>query len=88
MIGDNVTQIEGKYDALRTLALIDPLTELPNRNQLLGDINEHLKDTIESTKKHTLIAIEVVSLARIQRLMSDKIVKETLNIIKNVAKKY
>jgi GGDEF domain-containing protein len=86
MIGDNVTQIEGKYDALRTLALIDPLTELPNRNQLLGDINEHLKDTIESTKKHTLIAIEVVSLARIQRLMSDKIVKETLNIIKNVAK--
>jgi EAL domain-containing protein (putative c-di-GMP-specific phosphodiesterase class I)/GGDEF domain-containing protein len=86
LIGDNVTQIEGKYDALRTLALIDSLTELPNRNQLLGDLNEHLKDTIESTKKHALVAIEVVSLARIQRLMSEKIVKETLNIIKNVSK--
>ncbi|MFP4177937.1 MAG: putative bifunctional diguanylate cyclase/phosphodiesterase [Acholeplasmataceae bacterium] len=80
LIGDDVSEIEGKYDTLRQLALIDPITELPNKNHLLGDLNEHLRDS-PSVGSDALVIFEVVSLERFKRMLSESVVKETLNLL-------
>ncbi len=80
LVGDDVSEIEGKYDTLRQLALIDPVTELPNKNHLLGDLNEHVRvNTVEDMP--ALVVFEIVSLERFKRMLSESVVKETLNLL-------
>ncbi len=83
LVGDDMTDIEGRYDTLRMLALTNAITGLPNRNQLLGDLDSLLKQQKIDEAKHSLVSFEVVSIKRIKLLMSDKIVRATLNTIKD-----
>ncbi|TVP95381.1 MAG: GGDEF domain-containing protein [Acholeplasmatales bacterium] len=83
LVGDDMTDIEGRYDSLRMLALTNPITLLPNRNQMIGDLEVLLKKQRIDEAKHSLIGIEIVSIKRIKLLMSEKIVRATLNAIKS-----
>lgn len=83
LVGDDMTDIEGRYDTLRMLALTNPITSLPNHNQLLGDLDHLLKRQKIDEANHSLVGFEVVSIKRIKLLMSDKIVRATLNAIKD-----
>jgi EAL domain-containing protein (putative c-di-GMP-specific phosphodiesterase class I)/GGDEF domain-containing protein len=87
LIGDDVTNIEGRFDEYRNMALFNPNTNLPNLNSLMQDLQQLFDDKELLSKKNVLLALDVVSFEKINLLLGERngerflaILAETLSL--------
>ncbi|MDX9692094.1 MAG: bifunctional diguanylate cyclase/phosphodiesterase, partial [Acholeplasmataceae bacterium] len=86
LIGDDITNIEGRFDEYRNLALYNKVTHLPNMNSLKQDLQE-LFDNKELLARHnSIIAFDIVSFSKINILLGEKSGDRFLVIIAELAK--
>jgi len=86
LIGDDVTNTEGKYDDYRNLALYNKVTHLPNMNSLKQDLEELFDDKEALEKINSLVSFDIVSFSRINLLLGEKSGDRFLVIIAELAK--
>ncbi len=72
LIGDDVSETEGKFDEYKTLALMNPVTQLPNRNSLLQVLEDLFRDEERLEKHNVLVGFDVVSFSKINMLLGKK----------------
>ena len=85
LIGDDVTESEGKFDEYKTLALINPITQLPNRNSLMQVLEAIFKDEERSNKNNALVAFEVESFNKISMLLGKNSEQHFLRLVSDYA---
>ena len=86
LIGDDVTNTEGRYDEYRNLALYNKVTHLPNMNSLKQDLEELFENKEDLDKINTLVAFDIVSFSRINLLLGEKSGDRFLVIISELTK--
>lgn len=72
LIGDDISNIEGRFDEYRNLALYNKVTHLPNYNSLRQDLQAFFEDKEMLEKKNVLLALDVVSFSKINLLLGEK----------------
>ena len=72
LIGDDVSETEGKFDEYKTLALMNAITQLPNRNSLLQVLDDLFRDEERLEKNNVLVGFDVVSFSKINMLLGKK----------------
>lgn len=72
LIGDDISNIEGRFDEYRNLALFNKVTHLPNYNSLRQDLQAFFEDKEMLEKKNALLALDVVSFSKINLLLGEK----------------
>ncbi|QWB95570.1 GGDEF domain-containing phosphodiesterase [Mycoplasmatota bacterium] len=85
LIGDDVTGTEGKFDAYKTLALMNSTTNLPNKNSLMQVLEELFKDPEQISEKNALVAFDIVSFNKINLLLGKKNGDRFLRLISEFA---
>jgi diguanylate cyclase (GGDEF)-like protein len=86
LIGDDITNIEGRFDEYRNLALYNKVTHLPNMNSLKQDLQEIFDHKESLDKRNSLIAFDIVSFSKINILLGEKSGDRFLVIIAELAK--
>ncbi len=81
LIGDDITNIEGRFDEYRNLALFNKVTHLPNYNSLKQDLSAFFADVDLLEKKNALLALDVVSFSSINLLLGEKSADRFLVIV-------
>jgi EAL domain-containing protein (putative c-di-GMP-specific phosphodiesterase class I)/GGDEF domain-containing protein len=81
LIGDDITNIEGRFDEYRNLALFNKVTHMPNYNSLKQDLSVFFQDKELLEKKNVLLAVDVVSFSRINLLLGEKSADRFLIIV-------
>lgn len=84
LCGDDLTDVTGRAEALFELAMIDPITKIPNKNQLLQDLDVVFAPG-EGQKRYSIAAFDVISFSKINLLMNEKLGEQMLIMIKDVA---
>ncbi|PKK93721.1 MAG: hypothetical protein CVV61_03240 [Tenericutes bacterium HGW-Tenericutes-6] len=72
LIGDDISNIEGRFDEYRNLALFNKVTHLPNYNSLKQDLQAFFEDKELLEKKNALLALDIVSFSKINLLLGEK----------------
>jgi len=86
LIGNDTSQIEGKYDEYRNLALFDEVTNLPNLNSLNQDLEALFDDKDALSMKNSLVAFDIVAYSKINLLLGGKSGQRFLVIISELTK--
>jgi EAL domain-containing protein (putative c-di-GMP-specific phosphodiesterase class I)/GGDEF domain-containing protein len=85
LIGDDVTATEGKFDAYKSLALMNSTTNLPNKNSLMQVLEDVFKDPDSINQKNALVAFDIVSFNKINLLLGKKNGDRFLRLISEFA---
>lgn len=72
LVGDDITNIEGRFDEYRNMALYNKVTHLPNLNSLRQDLQAFFMNPDELKNQNALLALDVVSFAKINVLLGEK----------------
>ena len=72
LVGDDISNIEGRFDEYRSLALFNKVTHLPNYNSLRADLVAFFTDLDAVKKMNSLLAIDIVSFSKINILLGEK----------------
>lgn len=72
LVGDDNSNIEGRFDEYKSLALFNKVTHLPNYNSLRADLISFFSDLDAVKKMNSLLAIDIVSFSKINILLGDK----------------
>ena len=86
LIGDDITDIEGKFDEYKNLALYNRITKLPNQNSLKQDLNKLFDDKEALSKTNSLLAFDIVSFSKINLLLGEKSGDRFLTIVAELVK--
>jgi len=86
LIGDDITDIEGKFDEYKNLALYNPVTKLPNQNSLKQDLHKLFDDKEMLSKTNSLLAFDIVSFSKINLLLGEKSGDRFLSIVSELVK--
>ncbi len=81
LIGSDMTHIEGRFDKYRKLALMNSVTNLPNYNQLMQDLDELLEDTQKAHLNNALITFEIVNFSKIKLILGQRSSNRFLSLI-------
>ncbi len=85
LIGDDVSETEGRYDEFKTLALVNPVTNLPNKNSLLNELKDFFNDEEAFYKKNALVAFDIVSFSKINMLLGKRSGDHFLRLVSDYA---
>ncbi|MCF7932624.1 MAG: GGDEF domain-containing phosphodiesterase, partial [Acholeplasmataceae bacterium] len=83
LLGDDVTLDENRKDYYRTLALVHPLTELPNRNSLKWDLRIILADKDEF-RRYALVAVHIAGLSKNSIGFNESVFNQTIKSTRDV----
>ena len=72
LVGDDITNIEGRFDEYRNMALYNKVTHLPNLNSLRQDLQAFFMNPDELKNQNALLALDVVSFSKINVLLGEK----------------
>jgi len=72
LIGDDVSETEGKFDTFKTLALINSVTNLPNKNSLMDTLDELFSDQERLKRHNVLVAFDINNFSKINMLLGKK----------------
>lgn len=72
LVGDDITSIEGRFDEYRNMALYNKVTHLPNLNSLKQDLQAFFMNSDELKNANALVALDIVSFAKINVLLGEK----------------
>jgi len=72
LVGDDISNIEGRFDEYRNMALYNKVTHLPNLNSLKQDLSAFFMNQEDLVKLNSLVALDVVSFAKINTLLGEK----------------
>ena len=86
LIGDDISNIEGRFDEYRSLALFNKVTHLPNINSMKQDLEELFQDKEQLGRLNSLVAFDIVSFSKINLLLGEKSGDRFLVIISELAK--
>jgi len=86
LIGHDTSNVEGKFDEYRNLALFDKVTGLPNLNSLKQDLQDLFDDKDALSAKNSLLAFDIVAYSKINLLLGEKSGQRFLVIISELAK--
>ena len=86
LIGDDITHIEGRFDEYEKLALYNPITNLPNQNVLLSDLDEIFADPQKLSQYNVLAAFDIVSFSKINMVLGEDSGDRFLKLIAELAK--
>lgn len=81
LIGDDVTNIEGRFDEYRNMALFNSNTNLPNYNSFMQDLQSLFDDKELLSKNNVLLAMDVVSFDKINLLLGERNGERFLTIL-------
>ncbi len=81
LIGSDTTHIEGRFDQYRKLALMNSVTNLPNQNQLMQDLEELLEDPERSKLNNSLITFDIVNYPKIKLILGQRSSNRFLKLI-------
>ncbi len=85
LVGDDVSQSEGKFDEYKTLALMNNITQLPNKNSLMQVLDDLFKNEERIHKKNALIAFEIDNFSKISLLLGKKSADHFLRLVSDYA---
>lgn len=86
LIGDDITHIEGRFDAYEKLALHNPVTDLPNQNVLLSDLDEIFSDQEKLAEYNVIATFDIVSFSKINLVLGENSGDRFLKFIAELAK--
>ncbi len=86
LIGNDISNIEGKFDEYKNLALYDKVTLLPNLNSLKQDLQALYDDKDAFSRKNTLLAFDIVAYSKINLLLGEKSGERFLVIVSELTK--
>ncbi|MFA7423112.1 MAG: diguanylate cyclase, partial [Acholeplasmataceae bacterium] len=86
LIGDDITHIEGRFDAYEKLALHNPVTDLPNQNVLLSDLDEIFSDQEKLAEYNVIAMFDIVSFSKINLVLGENSGDRFLKFIAELAK--
>lgn len=72
LVGDDVTNIEGRFDEYRNMALYNKVTHLPNLNSLKHDLQSFFMNLEDVKRNNALVALDIVSFSKINILLGEK----------------
>lgn len=72
LVGDDITNIEGRFDEYRNMALYNKVTHLPNLNSLKQDLLTFFMNKDELKNNNALVALDIVSFSKINVLLGEK----------------
>lgn len=72
LVGDDITNIEGRFDEYRNMALYNKVTHLPNLNSLKQDLQAFFMSADELKNNNALVALDIVSFSKINVLLGEK----------------
>lgn len=81
LVGDDITNIEGRFDEYRNMALYNKVTHLPNLNSFKQDVQAFFMNPDELKNCNSLLALDVVSFSKINVLLGERSVDRFLVII-------
>ncbi|MBU1093891.1 MAG: bifunctional diguanylate cyclase/phosphodiesterase [Firmicutes bacterium] len=86
LIGHDTSNVEGKFDEYRNLALFDKVTGLPNQNSLKQDLQDLFADKDAISMKNSIVAFDIVDFSKINLLLGEKSGERFLIIFSELAK--
>lgn len=84
LVGDDVTETEGKFDTFKTMALLNNVTKLPNKNSLIEILDDLFKDDERLSKKNVLVAFDINNFSKINLLLGKKNGDHFLQLISEI----
>jgi EAL domain-containing protein (putative c-di-GMP-specific phosphodiesterase class I)/GGDEF domain-containing protein len=72
LVGDDITNIEGRFDEYRNMALYNKVTHLPNLNSFKQDVQAFFMNPDELKNCNSLLALDVVSFSKINVLLGER----------------
>ena len=85
LIGDDITHIEGRFDAYEKLALNNPVTDLPNQNVLMSDLDEIFSNPDLLAEHNVLATFDIVSFSKINLVLGEQSGDRFLKFIAELA---
>ena len=84
LVGDDVTETEGKFDTFKTMALLNNVTKLPNKNSLIEILDDLFEDDERLSKKNVLVAFDINNFSKINLLLGKKNGDHFLQLISEI----
>lgn len=84
LIGDDVSNIEGKFNEYKDLAMYNLITKLPNRNSMMSDLEDFFKDKELLEKRNIALVVDVISFNKISLLLGEKTSERFIAVIANI----
>ncbi len=81
LIGSDTTHIEGRFDQYRRLALMNSVTNLPNQNQLMQDLDDMLDDPERAHLNNSLITFDIVNFSKIKLILGQRSSDRFLSLV-------
>lgn len=72
LIGSDTTNTAGKFDKYRKLALMNSVTDLPNQNQFMQDLDELLDDPERNHLNNALITFDIVNFKKVKLILGQR----------------
>lgn len=85
LIGDDVTNTEGKFDEYRGLAMHHPITRIVNQNQLKIDLKDLFANKTAIHKRNSLVSFSIVSFGTLELFFGNKNTDRVLTMVAQIA---
>ncbi len=85
LIGDDITHIEGRFEAYEKLALHNPVTNLPNQNVLMADLDEIFSNQERLAQFNILATFDIVAFSKINLVLGENSGDRFLKFIAELA---
>lgn len=86
LVGDDITHIEGRFDEFEKLALFNPITNLPNQNVLISDLDVVFQDQEQLEQFNVLVTFDIVSFSKISLVLGEDSAQRFLQLIAELTK--
>ncbi|BCR36250.1 putative bifunctional diguanylate cyclase/phosphodiesterase [Mariniplasma anaerobium] len=86
LVGDDITHIEGKFDEFEKLALFNPVTNLPNQNVLISDLDKVFQDQEILEQFNVIVTFDIVAFSKISLVLGEESGDRFLQFIAELAK--
>lgn len=86
LVGDDITHIEGRFDEFEKLALYNPVTNLPNQNVLISDLDKIFQDQEILEQFNVLVTFDIVAFSKISLVLGDESAARFLQFIAELTK--
>ncbi|MCD4827025.1 MAG: bifunctional diguanylate cyclase/phosphodiesterase [Acholeplasmataceae bacterium] len=86
LVGDDITHIEGKFDEFEKLALFNPVTNLPNQNVLINDLDKVFQDQEILEQFNVLVTFDIVAFTKIGLVLGEESADRFLQFIAELTK--
>jgi EAL domain-containing protein (putative c-di-GMP-specific phosphodiesterase class I) len=86
LVGDDITHIEGRFDEFEKLALFNPVTNLPNQNVLISDLDKVFQDQELLEQFNVLVTFDIVAFSKISLVLGEESAQRFLKFIAELTK--